>query len=390
MARKAKRAVTNSERGNAKNQDQKGLEKTHKGTNLLILRSDLTNSKTYGVKVAEIPQEWEIYRHLVKERIDRNVTTVWLDIAGNHDNFDEVGHFHFKANAVQSSFTISRTADPVRVSGLGGQNITLLPVDASLKPGIRAYNFLGYLPGDEFKSLRKAAEEAHSRGDIIIFYGHYPTSTIVSSNDLGKLLSAGAVYICGHLHTGFGMANHMWTRYPNGLMELELSDWAHTHRYRILAIDDGRLTWMDVTHPTWPVVLISSVRRSSRGDGLFQYFVRLLVFTDEEIDAVSVRADDNLGHWITCIHGFGPLYSATVEIQYETWEHPANEQEFIKNIQVLVGNTSGTKTLLRVGMAGAGFEYPTPSPVSALILTVKLHDIVSAFIAEHVIQTILC
>ena len=64
----------------------------------------------------------------------------------------------------------------------------------------------------------------------MLFYGHYPTCTIVSSMDLAKLLSTGAAYVCGHLHTGFGTIDSMWTRYPNGLMELELSDWATTHR----------------------------------------------------------------------------------------------------------------------------------------------------------------
>lgn len=45
---------------------------------------DLTNSKTYGVKLKEIPQEWAIYKHSVRDRLNVNVSTLWLDIAGNH------------------------------------------------------------------------------------------------------------------------------------------------------------------------------------------------------------------------------------------------------------------------------------------------------------------
>ncbi|XP_068217360.1 transmembrane protein 62-like isoform X1 [Palaemon carinicauda] len=353
----------------------------------VLVTGDLTNSKTYGVKVAEIPEEWSIYRRVVKERISRNNSSIWLDIAGNHDNFDEVAHSYFKANAVQSSFTASRTALGVTVAGIGGQNITFLPVDASLKPGIRAYNFLGYLPEDEFKNLHRAAEEAHNRGDIIVFYGHYPISTIVSSTDLTKLLSTGSAYVCGHLHTGFGTVDPMWTRHPNGLMELELSDWAHTHRFRILAFDDGRLTWIDVTHPTWPVVMISSVKRLSLGENNYRFMLRLLVFTDEEIAVVSVRVDDNLGHWISCVHNFGPLFTATVEIHYESWDRPANEKDFIRNLQVLVGNSSGSKTLLRIGSNGAGFELPKPSFLAGIILSLKVHDV---FIIIYVTGVGLC
>ncbi|XP_064111470.1 LOW QUALITY PROTEIN: transmembrane protein 62-like [Macrobrachium nipponense] len=314
---------------------------------VVLVTGDLTNSKTYGVKIAELPEEWSIYRRAVKERIGRNISSIWLDIAGNHDNFDEVAHSYFKANAVQSSFTASRTAIGVTIAGTGGQNVTFLPVDASLKPGIRAYNFLGYLPEDEFKNLHRAAEEAHSRGDIIVFYGHYPISTIVSSTDLTKLLSTGAAYVCGHLHTGFGTVDPMWTRHPNGLMELELSDWAHTHR--------------------------------------------LLVFTDEEIAVVSVRVDDNLGHWISCVHNFGPLFTATVEIHYESWDRPANEKDFIRNLQVLIGfwlaNLSGSKTLLRIGSNGAGFELPKPSFLAGIILSLRVHDV---FIVIYVTGVGLC
>lgn len=73
--------------------------------------------------------------------------------------------------------------------------------------------------------------DAYTRGDIVLFYGHYPTSTIITSRDLRRLLSGGTAYLCGHLHTGFSLADPMWTKHPIGLMELELADWAHHHRF---------------------------------------------------------------------------------------------------------------------------------------------------------------
>ncbi|ROT76445.1 putative transmembrane protein 62-like [Penaeus vannamei] len=125
----------------------------------VLVTGDLTNSKTYGVKLKEIPQEWAIYKHSVRDRLNVNVSTLWLDIAGNHDNFDEVNHSHFKSHAVQVSFENTQTARRIIVTDGDGRNITLIPVDASLKPGIRAYNFLGYLPDHEFRELQRAAKE---------------------------------------------------------------------------------------------------------------------------------------------------------------------------------------------------------------------------------------
>ncbi|XP_027212478.2 transmembrane protein 62 [Penaeus vannamei] len=353
----------------------------------VLVTGDLTNSKTYGVKLKEIPQEWAIYKHSVRDRLNVNVSTLWLDIAGNHDNFDEVNHSHFKSHAVQVSIENTQTARRIIVTDGDGRNITLIPVDASLKPGIRAYNFLGYLPDHEFRELQRAAKDAYTRGDIVLFYGHYPTSTIITSRDLRRLLSGGTAYLCGHLHTGFSLADPMWTKHPIGLMELELADWAHHHRYRILSVDNGRVTWLDVNHSSWPVVLVSNVSCYPKGVSSIRYIVRLLVFSNEEVSAVSVRIDDNLGHWISCKHSHGPLYTAVVDVHTDQWEPQVTEENFVKNLQILIGNTSGSKTLLRIGTEGAGFAQPHPSRIGTIMLTINLHD---AFMIIYVAGVGLC
>lgn len=61
---------------------------------------------------------------------------------------------------------------------------------------------------------------------------------------------------------------------------------------------------------------------------------RLLVFSNEEVLSVSVRVDDNLGHWITCQHRSGPLYTAIVDLQLEAWDPQVSEKDFVKNLQV--------------------------------------------------------
>ena len=58
------------------------------------------------------------------------------------------------------------------------------------------------------------------------------------------------------------------------------------------------------------------------------------MFSNEEVLSVSVRVDDNLGHWITCQHRSGPLYTATVDIQLEAWDPQISEKDFVTTLQV--------------------------------------------------------
>jgi len=81
-----------------------------------------------------------------------------------------------------------------------------------------------------------------------IWFGHFPTSTIYSSNGLRTIMTFvnlwiysnkfskkflnqynlfrnGAAYLSGHLHTFGGLVRAMYTRHLNGMLELELADW---------------------------------------------------------------------------------------------------------------------------------------------------------------------
>ena len=42
-----------------------------------------------------------------------------------------------------------------------------------------------------------------------------------------------------------------------GLVEAELEDWKEARMVRLLAVDNGRLTYTDFKHGSWPVVLVT-------------------------------------------------------------------------------------------------------------------------------------
>lgn len=116
----------------------------------------------------------------------------------------------------------------------GDEKYTFIAVDACLEPGPkRPFNFIGLLSQNDTAHIVSLAEQARrSGGNYTIWFGHYPTSCIVTMDTgswgLRQLIGEyeeGIAYLCGHLHTLAGMVPHMYTLQRDGFLELELGDW---------------------------------------------------------------------------------------------------------------------------------------------------------------------
>lgn len=116
----------------------------------------------------------------------------------------------------------------------GGDRFTFIGVDACLEPGPkRQLNFIGVLSLNDTLHINRMAEEARQNGgNYTIWFGHYPTSCIVTmetgSWGVRQLIGQhreGVVYMCGHLHKLGGMVPRMYTLQNEGFLELELGDW---------------------------------------------------------------------------------------------------------------------------------------------------------------------
>lgn len=116
----------------------------------------------------------------------------------------------------------------------GGDRFTFIGVDACLEPGPkRPFNFIGVLSLNDTLHINRLVEEAHRNGgNYTIWFGHYPTSCIVTmetgSWGVRKLIGQhreGVAYMCGHLHRLGGLVPHMYTLQNEGFLELELGDW---------------------------------------------------------------------------------------------------------------------------------------------------------------------
>ena len=107
-----------------------------------------------------------------------------------------------------------------------------ISVDATLQIGPkRILNFVGELEDNQLTKLDKLERSAlESNVNASIWFGHYPTSSILSTGllpGLRHVAAKGIAYLCGHFHTWGGIVPQMYSHHHSGLLELELADWKH-------------------------------------------------------------------------------------------------------------------------------------------------------------------
>ena len=147
------------------------------------------------------------------------------------------------------------------------EKYTFIAVDACLEPGPkRPFNFIGVLSLNETNELIRLANRARQQGgNYTIWFGHYPTSCILSMESgmmgLRKVIGhfdESIAYFCGHLHKLGGIIPRMYTLQNENFLELELGDWKMNRTYRVAAIDHGLFSFVDAYHNEWPVVLVTN------------------------------------------------------------------------------------------------------------------------------------
>ncbi|ESO01300.1 hypothetical protein HELRODRAFT_112716, partial [Helobdella robusta] len=231
---------------------------------VVLLTGDITDAKLRNFEGSEQNlKEWQIYQSILNNsKILKK--TVWLDTRGNHDAFD-----------VRDTQSQNNYFKKYSVKGLGGQlsyhyqhrtpdgDVTsFIAVDACLNPGPkRPFNFFGMLQEvctciGVCVFLRNASESSN----VTILFGHYPTSVISSPSSayVRSLFRSGLAYFCGHLHTFAGMLPNMYTHHKEGFLELELGDWKDSRLYRIIALDHGMMSFVDVINKRYPIIIVTN------------------------------------------------------------------------------------------------------------------------------------
>lgn len=278
---------------------------------VVIASGDLTDGKDEILGSQQYEEEWRTYQSAL---IDTGIfnKTEWLDIRGNHDNFnvqflgskeDLYRNFSAQGKYHKRSFLHHVEEDGVKYNFLG--------LDASVEPGTkRPYNFIGMVHPDEFARIEAMMKEKPANHTV--WFAHYPTSTIMTppgSDNIRKFIGKFAdssIFVAGHLHTLGSLVYRMYTLQPEGFLELELGDFMRNRLFRLGVFDHGQFSFADIKLGTWPIAVITnpknilfnnpfkedlSVQRKST-------HIRVVAFSTSEITQCKIRIDD--GDWKMC------------------------------------------------------------------------------------------
>ncbi|KNA05949.1 hypothetical protein SOVF_185580 [Spinacia oleracea] len=321
---------------------------------LVLITGDLTDGKSKDhLTMKQNEQEWVEYRDVMEDVVKKSGLdkSIFYDLRGNHDNFgvpavggtfDFFSNYSLNAQAGRTGHVNSVTLQT------GIRRHLFVGIDSTMAVGLRGPTNLFGHPTD--KLLAELDSElskwgAEPKNPVIkISFGHFPLSFSAASES-GRTLKdvflkhSISSYLCGHLHLRFGTNLKRLHRPGNDLMQLnmqqksskknlngsshvqefwewEMGDWRKSRAMRILAVDRGHASFVDINLksgakktiilPTFPLdsrfTLTSSQLTEFEHQSLdpsHYMTIRALVFSSSSIVTVVARAyDSHLGNLV--------------------------------------------------------------------------------------------
>ncbi|KAL7030997.1 hypothetical protein ACKWTF_006863 [Chironomus riparius] len=278
---------------------------------VVIASGDLTDAKDTILGSDQYIEEWQAYYSAL---VDTGVfaKTKWLDLRGNHDNFN-VPELHGKNDLFRNYSSQGRYHKKSYIQQItnNGATYNFVGLDCSIEPGSkRPYNFIGMIDDAELQHVKNIVEK--NKADYTIWFAHYPTSTIMTPANHPNIkkfvgqFDNSILFIAGHLHTLGRLVNRMYTLHAEGFLELELGDFMRTRRFRIAAIDHGLLTIIDRPLDTYPIALITNPKNMLFNNPFKENInlikesthIRILAFSKSAITLCQIDIDDE--GWKKC------------------------------------------------------------------------------------------
>lgn len=284
----------------------------------VLATGDLTDGRTNNSILGTSQQidEWQAYYGAV---VDSNATskTNWLDIRGNHDNFNVYRPSDPKTYYRQ--YTVRGKLHERNyhfVLQKGTKNYSFIGVDEVQTPGLKVpFNFLGIVAEEDLEELERFKEYSiGNHSEYNTWFAHYPSSSIYSPSDGLRHIIDGP-YLCGHYHTIGNLVTKMQASQQTGYVELELGDWKHNRMLRLAAIDHQLFSMVDFKYNQFPIALMTNPKAAEHVMPKYEPIeriaksthMRVLAFSNSSITKVQISIDDS-PEYQDMIHEKGPLY----------------------------------------------------------------------------------
>ncbi|KAJ4798837.1 Calcineurin-related phosphoesterase-like [Rhynchospora pubera] len=326
---------------------------------LVLITGDLTDGKSKDLlTMKQEEREWIEYENATREVIMTSGLDerIFYDLRGNHDSFGVpvqggTNDFYEKYS-INARLRRNGNVQSVTLKTRDGKHL-FVGIDSTLATaGLRGpTNLFGHPTDQLLETIDKALSEWDNSNQFVtsqvtkVVFGHFPlsfTALTETQRNLKEVFLKHSIsaYLCGHLHARFGRNlkrhhlksqneyfqynMHESTRevYINEtegcqkkkkeikeFWEWEMGDWRKRRSFRILAIDSGDVSFVDVDFkygsrdiiivPTFPLDSRIMQRISSTNDFKCQNketrkyeTIRALVFSKHQVASVAVKVYD--------------------------------------------------------------------------------------------------
>ncbi|KAK7394637.1 hypothetical protein VNO78_15170 [Psophocarpus tetragonolobus] len=324
---------------------------------LVLITGDLTDGKSKDLLTMKQNEvEWVEYQKVLDTVIEKSglQKSLFFDVRGNHDNFGVPlvgGSFDFFSKySINGQLGRNQSVNSVTLETWERKHL-FVGFDSTMSTGLRGpTNLFGHPTDQLLKDLDLELSQWDSQSEkpvTKISFGHFPLSFSAPSSS-GRTLEdvflkhSISAYLCGHLHTKFGRnlkRHHQLSDHSSFLRKLvqfnihrsffestvncslrappvqefwewEMGDWRMSRAFRILAIDRGHVSYVDVDFksgtkhaiilPTFPLdsrfMLTSLCRHNYECQSVARSSyetIRALVFSLSPVVSVVARIYDS-------------------------------------------------------------------------------------------------
>ncbi|XP_015572259.1 putative metallophosphoesterase At3g03305 [Ricinus communis] len=260
---------------------------------LVLITGDLTDGKSKDLlTMKQNEDEWLEYQNVMEDVVKRRGLdkNIFYDLRGNHDNFGVPavgGSFDFFLNySISGQLGRRRNVNSITVE-TGDRKHLFVGLDTTMSVGLRGPTNLFGHPTDQLltqlESQLSQWDSQSNKSVTKIAFGHFPVSFSAFSHS-GKSLkdtflnNSLSAYLCGHLHSRFGknlkrhhqsiksfLSSQKFLQLnihqvpsqstkncsfgvspPQEFWEWEMGDWRKSRAMRIMAIDRGHVSYLDI------------------------------------------------------------------------------------------------------------------------------------------------